>query len=112
VDRGYRGHNYVGDAEVHIQGAHRKCGASIRKWLKRRSAIEPEIGHMKVDGRLGRNFLKGVDGDEVNVILCACGHNIRKLLNFLYFLLKKYLYILVDRIQFNRKFCFTLTYSG
>ena len=48
--------------------------------LRRRSAIEPEIGHMKGDGLLGRNFLKGMQGDAINAILCGAGHNLRKIL--------------------------------
>jgi len=55
--------------------------------LKRRSAIEPVIGHMKTDGRLGRNYLLGVESDRINSILCGAEHNIRKLLRaFLLFL--------------------------
>jgi len=53
--------------------------------LRRRSAIEPIIGHLKTDHRLSRNYLLGVMGDVRNVILSACGFNIRKLLRaFLY----------------------------
>lgn len=48
--------------------------------LRRRSAIEPEIGHMKTDGRLSRCPLKGTIGDALFAVLCACGHNIRKIL--------------------------------
>ena len=48
--------------------------------LRRRSAIEPEIGHMKTDGRLARCPLKGAAGDAIFAVLCACGHNIRKIL--------------------------------
>jgi len=48
--------------------------------MKRRSAIEPVIGHMKNDGLFGRNYLAGEEGDRVNAILCGCGQNIRKLL--------------------------------
>lgn len=51
--------------------------------LKRRSAIEPEIGYMKHDGKLGRCYLKGHQGDAMNIILSAAGHNLRKLLNWL-----------------------------
>jgi IS5 family transposase len=47
--------------------------------IKRRSAIEPTIGHMKTDGRLGRNPLKGVPGDALHAVLCRAGHNIRLL---------------------------------
>ena len=38
------------------------------------------IGHLKSDGRLARNFLKGVEGDAMNALLCGAGHNIRKIL--------------------------------
>jgi len=43
-------------------------------------AIEPTIGHMKMDGRLGRNPLKGALGDALHAVLCGAGHNIRLLL--------------------------------
>jgi IS5 family transposase len=48
--------------------------------MKRRSGIEPEIGHQKFDGKLGRNWLKGMLGDAQNAVLCAAGHNLRKIL--------------------------------
>lgn len=81
VDRGYRGHNYDGAAKVHVaRSGLRKVKVSLRRWLKRRSAIEPVIGHMKNDGRLGRNYLLGEEGDRMNAVLCGAGHNIRKLL--------------------------------
>ena len=55
----------------------------MRRELKRRSAIEPVIGHMKNDGRLGRNFLAGRIGDAVNALLCGAGYNLRLILNYL-----------------------------
>ncbi len=42
--------------------------------------IEPEIGHMKTDGRLSRCPLKGTAGDAIFAVLCGCGHNLRKIL--------------------------------
>lgn len=51
---------------------------AIKRELKRRSAIEPAIGHMKNGGHLGRCYLKGRIGDAMNVVLVACGHNLRK----------------------------------
>lgn len=42
--------------------------------------MEPVIGHMKSDGRLARNFLKGIEGDAMNALLCSAGHNMRKIL--------------------------------
>lgn len=83
VDRGYRGHGYEGELEVHICTPNTKrLPRRLRRLHKRRSAIEPMIGHMKNDGRLGRNYLLGKEGDRVNVILCACGHNLRLLLRY------------------------------
>ena len=55
----------------------------LKAQLRRRSAIEPEIGHMKMDGRLARCPLKGAAGDAIFAVLCGCGHNIRKLLAYL-----------------------------
>lgn len=52
----------------------------MKRELKRRSAIEPMIGHAKNDGRLGRNYLLGVDGDKINALLAAAGHNLRLVL--------------------------------
>jgi IS5 family transposase len=90
VDRGYRGHDYRGDAKVHIVGRGlRKLPRTLRKWFKRRSVIEPVIGHVKQDCRLARNYLKGTEGDRMNAILCGCGYNIRKLLREFLFFLKK-----------------------
>ena len=52
----------------------------MKKELKRRSAVEPVIGHMKTDGKLGRNYLLGELGDKINALLCGAGHNIRLIL--------------------------------
>jgi len=79
VDRGYRGHG-VETTKVLISGTRRGITPLLARLLKRRSAIEPEIGHMKSDGRLARCPLKGRIGDAVFAVLCACGHNVRKIL--------------------------------
>ena len=82
VDKGYRGHNYTGDGQVHITGQRikGKAGPALRKRKKRRSAVEPKIGHMKSDNRMNRNYLKGVEGDRINAVLAGIGANLRKLL--------------------------------
>lgn len=85
VDRGYKGHG-VNGSTIWVAGAKRGVTASIKKKLKRRNAVEPVIGHMKNDGRLGRNFLKGEAGDAVNALLCGAGYNLRKILRQLAFL--------------------------
>lgn len=81
VDLGYRGHDYAGPARVNVVGRKLKgLPKALMRWMKRRAAIEPVIGHMKNDGRLGRNFLLGKLGDKLNALLSACGHNLRLML--------------------------------
>jgi len=65
---------------VLISGTRRGLTPKLIADLRRRSAIEAEIGHMKTDGRLSRCPLKGPIGDALFAVLCACGHNIRKIL--------------------------------
>jgi transposase, IS5 family len=77
VDKGFRGHDYKGPATVFIAGQKRGLTPTIRRELKRRSAIEATIGHMKTDGRLDRNYLLGHDGDAINALLVAAAHNLR-----------------------------------
>ena len=81
VDRGYRGHK-VKDVRVYIAGQRKikKKSSRLRFWLKRRSAIEPIIGHMKNDGGTRRNHLLGEEGDKVQALLSGVGFNTRKLL--------------------------------
>lgn len=50
---------------------------------KRRSAIEPIIGHLKNFCRMGRNYLKGKSGDIINPIISAIGLNLRRIANCL-----------------------------
>jgi IS5 family transposase len=79
VDRGYRGHG-VAHTQVLISGTRRGQTPALKRLLRRRSAIEPEIGRMKTDGRLSSCPLKGTAGDAIFAVLCGCGHNIRKIL--------------------------------
>lgn len=79
VDRGYRGQG-VKKTSVFISGQKRGVTPTIRKELRRRSAVEPIIGHMKEDGKLGRNWLKESIGDKINALLCGAGHNMRIIL--------------------------------
>ena len=79
VDRGYRGHG-IKESSVLISGRKGGMTPQMKKELIRRSAIEPVIGHMKTDGKLGRNYLLGELGDKINALLCGAGHNIRIIL--------------------------------
>ncbi len=85
VDKGYRGHGL--DRFTVWRSGNKAPTEAIRPELRRRSAIEPVIGHMKSDGRLDRNFLNGRDGDRINAILSGAGHNFRLLLRWLKFFL-------------------------
>jgi len=83
VDRGYRGHGYRGDVKVHVDKVRRgKIARSLWRWMKRRAAIEPGIGHLKRKHRMDRNRLEGIQGDQVNAILSAAGMNFSKLLRW------------------------------
>jgi IS5 family transposase len=88
VDRGYRGHG-VETTRVLISGTRRGLTPALASALRRRSSIEPEIGHMKTDGRLARCGLKGTIGDALFAVLCGCGHNLRKILAHLRALLAR-----------------------
>jgi IS5 family transposase len=70
----------VSRTKVLISGTRRGLTPKLKTLLRRRSAIEPEIGHMKTDGRLSRCPLKGTFGDAIFAVLCGSGHNIRKIL--------------------------------
>lgn len=105
-DLGYRGHNYEGDCDIQIVNRYRKkIAEKIRKLWKRRSAIEPVIGHLKEEHRLDKNRLKGTEGDELNALFAGSGFNLRKLLRafalFFVFLFKS---TFTDRNFPQRKF--------
>jgi IS5 family transposase len=91
ADKGYRGHNAPKPRRVFLSGQKRGVFGIIKRELRRRSAIEAVIGHMKTDGHLGRNFLKGRHGDQANAVLTAVGYNLRLILNWLRTLLRKIL---------------------
>jgi IS5 family transposase len=80
VDRGYKGHGVPEERSRVVVSGTRKLGYALKRHLRRRSAIEPEIGDMKGDGLLRRNFLKGILGGSINAILCGAGHNLRRIL--------------------------------
>lgn len=95
VDKGYRGHNYERKERIFISGQKRGVWGKIKTSLRRRSLIEPIIGHAKADHRLGRNYLKGHHGDRINPILAAIGLNFRRLSEWikiilLHFIMKIY----------------------
>ena len=80
VDLGYRGAAIPVGVKVYHRKLKRGITTRLKRDIRRRSAIEPAIGHMKNDGKLRRNWLKGTQGDAFHAILCGCGHNLRMIL--------------------------------
>lgn len=81
VDLGYRGVDAEVAPVVTIhRGRLKTLGTVQRRWLRRRQAIEPAIGHAKSDHRMDRCWLQGSLGDALHTVLCAAGFNIRWLL--------------------------------
>jgi len=89
VDMGYRGHDYSGAVVVHVDKRTRgRTPRALWRWMKRRAAVEPSIGHLKNEHRLERNRLRGTYGNAINAMLAAAAMNFHKLLGayWLYFL--------------------------
>ena len=95
VDKGYRGHNHAQKFRVWISGQVRRVTATIRREMRRRATVEPVIGHMKAEHRMGRNYLKGRHGDRCNAVLAAAGYNFRLLLRWLERLLRALIRVLL-----------------
>jgi IS5 family transposase len=89
TDAGYRGHNAPKDKafKVHVAGQKRGLTKAIKRAFRRRAAVEPVIGHLKSDHRMGRNFLAFASGDANNAVLAAVGYNFSLILNWLRWLL-------------------------
>ncbi len=93
VDKGYVGYDKQIKAKVYKTGQRKGVQAGVKKELKRRSVVEAVIAHLKTDGHLGRNWLKGQVGDKMNTLLSAVGQNLRLLLRWLK---KLFLYLYVQ----------------
>jgi IS5 family transposase len=85
VDKGYRGHNAPPDYKfrIFIAGQKRRVTPKIKRQMRRRSAVEPVIGHLKSEHRMGRNYLWHRQGDAINAVLAAAGYNFSLLLRWL-----------------------------
>lgn len=81
TDLGYRGMDAdITLAQLVHRGKRKTLSNTQRRWLKRRQAIEPIIGHVRHDHGMRRCWLKGQMGDAVHAVLCAAGYNLRWLL--------------------------------
>ena len=85
ADKGYRGNNAPPPYNMRVYVSEQKRGVTkaIKRELRRRAAVEPVIGHLKSDHRMGRNYLAGSQGDAANAVLAAVGYNFRRLLAWL-----------------------------
>lgn len=83
ADRGYRGKSKINDTQIVTPKPPRKNASDdakslARRRFRRRAGIEPVIGHLKSDHRLKRNFLKGFEGDQINLLMAAAAFNFKK----------------------------------
>jgi transposase, IS5 family len=94
ADAGYRGHNAPAEHKfrVYTAGQKRRVNQQIKREFKRRAAIEPVIGHLKDDHRMGRNYLAHSSGDAINAVLAAVGYNFRRLIQWLRLLMLRILF--------------------
>src|SRR5204862_5841386 len=96
ADKGYRGHNAPPDYKFRVftSGQKRRM-TKIKRELRRRSAVEPVIGHLKSEHRMGRNYLWHRQGDAINAVLAAAGYNFSLLIRSLKLLLFRFLIALL-----------------
>jgi transposase, IS5 family len=101
ADAGYRGHNAPPEHRFHVYtvGQKRRVTEQIKREFKRRAAVEPVIGHLKEDHRMGRNHLAHASGDAINAVLAAAGYNFRRLIAWLRLLLLRILAVLSFDLQ-------------
>ena len=100
---GYRGHDHDGPAEVLVDRRRRgDIPKRVWRWMKRRAAVEPTIGHLKSDYHLERNRLMGAAGDVLNVLLGAVAMNFAKLLRFVLTFLRLFLSALLPSFPLPR----------
>lgn len=100
ADAGYRGHNAPESHKFRVftSGQKRRMTPAIKRQMRRRSAIEPVIGHIKNEHRMDRNYLAHKEGDAVNAVLAAAGYNFSLLLKWF----RKLLSLIIAALQFRQ----------
>ena len=93
-DRGYRGKKEINTTQILIPDVPKVKDSYYQRKKKhrlfcKRAGIEPTIGHLKSDYRLGRNFYKGLFGDIINVMLAAAAYNFKRAMKLLLWLINK-----------------------
>ena len=73
--------------KVYTSKQKRRLTPQIERKVRRRSAVEPVISHLKNEHRMERNYLHHRQGGANDAILAAVGYNFRLLINWLRILL-------------------------
>lgn len=85
-DRGGKGQKRIGNTKIAtpdyrpLKRDTEYQKRSKRKKFRRRAAIEPVIGHLKTDCRMGINYLSGSESSQINAFLAATGWNLKKMM--------------------------------
>lgn len=101
-DRGYRGKKEINGTQILIPDTLKDKDTYYQRRKKHklfceRAGIEPTIGNLKTDYRLGQNFYKGVLGDAINVMLAAATYNFKRAMKVLWLLVKKISETMIER---------------
>ena len=112
-DRGGKGQKQIGETIISTpDGRPLKRDSEYqkkkkRKKFRRRAAIEPVIGHLKTDFRMGQNYLHGTNSPQINAFLAATGWNLKKMMRKLKEDAKSIIYYLISIIlERNKKLVF------
>ena len=110
VDQGFCGKD-VDQASPELEIIHRGRIKSMtktqRRWLQRRQAVEPAIGHLKLDNRMQRCWLQGQTGDALHTLCCALGYNLRWLMRAVVRLGLKGLLLCLFALAYGARLAFT-----
>lgn len=85
-DRGGRGQAVIGQTKILTPDNRPKKSHTEyqkkqkRKLFRRRAAIEPIIGHLKANFRMGKNYLSGKQSPQINAFLAATAWNLKKMM--------------------------------
>ena len=85
-DRGGKGQKQIGQTKIStpdyrpLKRDTEYQKRTKRKKFRRRAAIEPVIGHLKTNFRMGQNYLHGTNSSQINAFLAATGWNLKKMM--------------------------------
>jgi len=121
ADRDYRGQKELGKTRLLTPSAPLKSDSQYdqrrqRKRFRKRAGLEATISHLKQHYRMGKCYLKGELGDQINVTLAATAYNLRQWIRlrldsfFILFLKDLKLHISHHLKSSNLSFRYTLSF--